>query len=136
MYGNEVRSPSPLSLVALLAGAGACNAGAPDAARAPDADVTRPVDAALAPPDAPVTEDADVPDAVAIPACACDPDETCLACFQHIGACCSGDPTIVGQATALAANCEARHECRVCCRECEATPCEVLRAGGSCPIAP
>jgi len=68
------------------------------------------------------------------PACVCEETEDCRACYEHIGDCCYGDPTIFGQIAPLTANCERDGACSSCCNECVKKTCEELIAGKDCPI--
>ena len=67
------------------------------------------------------------------PLCTMDPDETCGACFAHIGTCCYEDETIGGDVPALTASCEREPSCLRCCSECVAMDCATLHENGSCP---
>lgn len=85
-------------------------------------------------PDAGPSRDAGAPDAGSAPwACACEVVEDCQACFERIGACCYGDPTVLGQIDQVVENCERRGACSACCNECATQSCEALLAAHACP---
>lgn len=83
--------------------------------------------------DASPPADAGLPDAFLPVSCECEADETCQSCFEHIGQCCYGDPTLGAEVARITAACEAQGACRACCRECEGLSCDELVRSGSCP---
>jgi hypothetical protein len=67
------------------------------------------------------------------PECACEDNEDCVGCIEHIGTCCYEDSTIGGESLNIAAACERSTACKACCNECKLKTCEALLAAGECP---
>jgi hypothetical protein len=67
------------------------------------------------------------------PACTCEENEDCQACYEHIGECCYADATIGGRVELMTANCQRDGRCASCCNECVTKSCDQLLAEHLCP---